>query len=943
MKIGQLKYGFLISITTMFGGSSAQLLAQTADGKAVPVESKEAYQKNFLMSIAPDKPTVNVDFMVDSVDVRPSNGDLLTDVNVIQLLAYLDQDSDEYQSYMASRHIVAHELWHRICMMNDVLEKPMSASQYRNGRDNFEITASLVQLLTFRDDYIHASPEQRSQLHDMEDPKIRMYLLAVDSGIVNPLSQDKKDFDFEMEFIAKTVSGYWNANLAPVYAKRHNAMTEKSGRKEFSSPAYNKNFTEDIKKMNRIGGIDFSELYNYRDVRDIKLFEKGAAEDTVYLEQTPGAPNYEAWITQKSKLKRFSKQTVELPNFAGNRLAEERERRPYAQREQPLKILPLAIGQKIYPYMKVPFCAAVHMAGKDEEIKIYPHGAIDYISRPGADGKAKVKTVNYDGSYETGQLLRGREDGAFIYFDNKGKEISRCTFRRGRPVDGGRVLFFNGERVIYRYQDGMLRQMDISLENGTTKTICTMEGGKPLSGMIPTGAERPFTAEKQFLLYQNGNLLATAAYDNNGTLRERRENNGRTLKIERFYASGQLKYAAQSALMPATHPVTGKQAADGKSMHFADALPAEGFDRPLSAKLSLPKAAFAAARPENAPQKQDVITLSRAKAGFSVHPMPKAAFAAARPVNSQQKQDAPAAAQAKIKLDAQSLTPQTSFSAAHPVNSQQKQDVPAAAQAKIKLDAQPLTPQASFSSARPVNSQQKQDVPAAAQAKIKLDAQLAILPEQKFQTGAAPAPSTKEAHPGKAPLLRQKLYAPDGKPVLAVERENGHNKFKIKIKEFVAFLQKSPLPLPQQRVLVAGLTFGRNMPGNAATRSRPMTAQNADMQASKAMPGRSKADGAGTQTLSRAELIGQQNTGTEKIQRAPALPGRKAERNAAQAYAAPSAADNSPVSYSRAKPAPIRGISSAPKGRGKKQTSLSALKNKVRLLLAQRNRNGNSA
>ena len=874
MKIGQLKYGFLISITTMFGGSSAQLLAQTADGKAVPVESKEAYQKNFLMSIAPDKPTVNVDFMVDSVDVRPSNGDLLTDVNVIQLLAYLDQDSDEYQSYMASRHIVAHELWHRICMMNDVLEKPMSASQYRNGRDNFEITASLVQLLTFRDDYIHASPEQRSQLHDMEDPKIRMYLLAVDSGIVNPLSQDKKDFDFEMEFIAKTVSGYWNANLAPVYAKRHNAMTEKSGRKEFSSPAYNKNFTEDIKKMNRIGGIDFSELYNYRDVRDIKLFEKGAAEDTAYLEQTPGAPNYEAWITQKSKLKRFSKQTVELPNFAGNRLAEERERRPYAQREQPLKILPLAIGQKIYPYMKVPFCAAVHMAGKDEEIKIYPHGAIDYISRPGADGKAKVKTVNYDGSYETGQLLRGREDGAFIYFDNKGKEISRCTFRRGRPVDGGRVLFFNGERVIYRYQDGMLRQMDISLENGTTKTVCTMEGGKPLSGMIPTGAERPFAAEKQFLLYQNGNLLATAAYDNNGTLRERRENNGRTLKIERFYASGQLKYAAQSALMPATHPVTGKQAADGKSMHFADALPAEGFDRPLSAKLSLPKAAFAAARP---------------------------------------------------------------------VNSQQKQDAPAAAQAKIKLDAQSLTPQASFSSARPVNSQQKQDVPAAAQAKIKLDAQPAILPEQKFQTGAAPAPSTKEARPGKAPLLRQKLYAPDGKPVLAVERENGHNKFKIKIKEFVAFLQKSPLPLPQQRVLVDGLTFGRNMPGNMETRGRPMTAQNADVQASKAMPGRSKADGAGTQTLSRAEPIGQQNTGTEKIQQAPAVPGRKAERNAAQAYAAPSSAGNSPVSYSRTKPAPTRGISSAPKGRGKKQTSLSALKNKVRLLLAQRSRNGNSA
>ena len=157
---------------------------------------------------------------------KTSNGDLVADVNVIQLLAYLDQDSDEYQSYMASRHIVAHEMWHRICMMNDVLEKPMSATHYRTGRDNFEITASLVQLLTFRDDYIHATPEQRLELRKLEDPKIRMYIMAVEHGLINPLSADKKDFDFEMEFIARTVSGYWNNNMAQTYAPLHNAMTE---------------------------------------------------------------------------------------------------------------------------------------------------------------------------------------------------------------------------------------------------------------------------------------------------------------------------------------------------------------------------------------------------------------------------------------------------------------------------------------------------------------------------------------------------------------------------------------------------------------------------------------------------------------------------------------------------------------------------------------------
>lgn len=179
-------------MTTMFGGSTLELYAQDENGGKAKIENSETYRQQFLESIAPDKRDISVEFVVDSVAEKTSNGDLVADVNVIQLLAYLDQDSDEYQSYMASRHIVAHEMWHRICMMNDVLEKPMSATHYRTGRDNFEITASLVQLLTFRDDYIHATPEQRLELRKLEDPKIRMYIMAVEHGLINPLSADKK-------------------------------------------------------------------------------------------------------------------------------------------------------------------------------------------------------------------------------------------------------------------------------------------------------------------------------------------------------------------------------------------------------------------------------------------------------------------------------------------------------------------------------------------------------------------------------------------------------------------------------------------------------------------------------------------------------------------------------------------------------------------------------
>ena len=238
MNFDNLKYGFLISMTTMFGGSTLELYAQDENGGKAKIENSETYRQQFLESIAPDKRDICVEFVVDSVAEKTTNGDLVADVNVIQLLAYLDQDSDEYQSYMASRHIVAHEMWHRICMMNDVLEKPMSATHYRTGRDNFEITASIVQLLTFRDDYIHATPEQRLELRKLEDPKIRMYGMAVEHGLINPLSADKKDFDFEMEFIARTVSRYWNNNMAQTYASLHNAMPEKFGRKEFKSAAY---------------------------------------------------------------------------------------------------------------------------------------------------------------------------------------------------------------------------------------------------------------------------------------------------------------------------------------------------------------------------------------------------------------------------------------------------------------------------------------------------------------------------------------------------------------------------------------------------------------------------------------------------------------------------------------------------------------------------------
>lgn len=566
MNFDNLKYGFLISMTTMFGGSTLELHAQDENGGKVKIENSETYRQQFLESIAPDKRDISVEFVVDSVAEKTSNGDLVADVNVIQLLAYLDQDSDEYQSYMASRHIVAHEMWHRICMMNDVLEKPMSATHYRTGRDNFEITASIVQLLTFRDDYIHATPEQRLELRKLEDPKIRMYVMAVEHGLISPLSADKKDFDFEMEFIARTVSGYWNNNMAQTYAPLHNAMTEKSGRKEFKSPAYEKNFMRDIKKMNTIGGIDFSKLYNVKDVRNRAAFPEGTAEDTTVIRQSLTAPNYETWVNKRSQLKRFSRQKIDIPNFAGNRLAEERRQRPRDERKQAYQIAGMAGGYKAYPFMKVPFYAAVQLNGAGRTIKLYPHGAMDVIGARDETGKANIKTLNYDGSYETGQLKNGRKDGVFVFYNRQKKEIGRCTYVRGRAADGETVLAAGGEYIRYIYKAGKLTGMDCIKADGTRKPICTLEDGKPVSGLIPTADARTSSVGRSYLLYSDKQLLAGLLFDRQHRLSEKqdiiagryRQNvsaqaenaahkalAGSTVRIERFYADGKVKYEAE--------------------------------------------------------------------------------------------------------------------------------------------------------------------------------------------------------------------------------------------------------------------------------------------------------------------------------------------------------------------------------------------------------------
>lgn len=486
MKLSHLKYGFLISATTLFGAAKVQMFAQNSAGNLNKIESKALYKKQFMQSVSPEKPTISVEFMIDSVKNVPSNGNLLPDVNVIQLFAGLDND-EEYEEYLDTvRHklAAAHEMWHRTVLMNGVLEKPMSAMHFRTGQDNFEITASLVALLTFRDIYLTASPEQRRQLHRLTDPKVKMYLLAVDNDIIRPVSNDKKDFDFEMKFVAQMVASFWNNTMSSSYADYHNMLTVHSGRKEMDRPVYEQNFLHDIKLMNTIGGIDFSQYYDFRDIHNRKTFPKGEKEDKVVLSRSLDEPNYEAWVNEKSQLKRYSKQKIELPNFVASRLSNERQQRELNGRPQPYKIMPVATGYKSYPKMEIIFFNAIELKKGTETFKFFPCGALDKISKPDEKGCATVTTFHSDGSFEKGTLLKGRKDGTFVYYDKNKKEVSRCLFKNGSAVDGTILFPFNNTMFVYTYKNGKLK----TIEN------------KKLYGKAPQAALlHDFTANSPFI------------------------------------------------------------------------------------------------------------------------------------------------------------------------------------------------------------------------------------------------------------------------------------------------------------------------------------------------------------------------------------------------------------------------------------------------------------
>lgn len=57
MNFDNLKYGFLISMTTMFGGSTLELYAQDENGGKAKIENTETYRQQFWKALPPTSGT----------------------------------------------------------------------------------------------------------------------------------------------------------------------------------------------------------------------------------------------------------------------------------------------------------------------------------------------------------------------------------------------------------------------------------------------------------------------------------------------------------------------------------------------------------------------------------------------------------------------------------------------------------------------------------------------------------------------------------------------------------------------------------------------------------------------------------------------------------------------------------------------------------------------
>jgi len=247
------------------------------DKKELASDMKAQYQKaqEVLYKLRYEPPQRSVDYALKSLEKHVAGGFDATDGTIHFNLP--ENIPQSFATYMNTGGVAVHEVGHRDLNETKINELPMGLAQrYQVARID-EITQKLKETLAYRQRLRQAkTEEERQEVINNSSAYFSEYQDAINKGIVNPFSDNPKDFQEEMKFIFDSNVDHWMKYTSHAYKKQCMEVTKahfESHKAEDLAPN-DANYELYKKTAFTIGGYDFSQFADRTFDEKIKCDEK---------------------------------------------------------------------------------------------------------------------------------------------------------------------------------------------------------------------------------------------------------------------------------------------------------------------------------------------------------------------------------------------------------------------------------------------------------------------------------------------------------------------------------------------------------------------------------------------------------------------------------------------------------------------------------------------
>ncbi len=232
-------------------------------------------------------PLTTIEYQVDTLDTSSlGNNAQSSDLayyhlsNNVIVIQHYDSAEEKFVKFNKNAEYITtkiHENKHKALYHSDYYKMPMDLEQNYKRHAHDEISATLSEVLYFRQIYIDAKNdnERKSLLNNYtKNEAFSFYIDAIKSGKVNPLTTSSEDFENEMKFIAQETEKKWMKE----YMVNYDFAFTDEAIYYFDTHDYNEmrtnseNYKNALSMAYTIGGIDFSKYIN--DIKANPTVEK---------------------------------------------------------------------------------------------------------------------------------------------------------------------------------------------------------------------------------------------------------------------------------------------------------------------------------------------------------------------------------------------------------------------------------------------------------------------------------------------------------------------------------------------------------------------------------------------------------------------------------------------------------------------------------------------